>query len=198
MAQDRHCHCVLLLPPHLVSCHSLRRPPPALATANHRSSSSQTTPLLLSSVFFFVPSLALLTMQFDAVPSAPGRGAAVVLSPPTPEPTKSLSSSSQCCRWSSSCQSGRWWQWSSDAGTINGRLVEQPTRVLYSSLPLTKEICPSRLSSVIWEMAIWFCWQFVLQFVLPALGCILPICMGQNMLVNEWIIFMPFICKWMG
>ncbi len=42
-------------------------------------------------------------------------------------------------------------------------------------------------------MAILFCWQFVLLFVLPAFGHVLPICMGQNMLVNESIFFMPFI-----
>jgi hypothetical protein len=29
-------------------------------------------------------------------------------------------------------------------------------------------------------------------------GCVLPFCMGQNILANEWIIIMPFICKWMG
>ncbi len=34
------------------------------------------------------------------------------------------------------------------------------------------------------EMAILFCWQFVLLFVLPAFGHVLPICMGQNILVN--------------
>jgi hypothetical protein len=43
------------------------------------------------------------------------------------------------------------------------------------------------------EMAILFCWQFVLLFVLPAFGHVLPICMGQNILVNESIILMPFI-----
>jgi hypothetical protein len=40
-----------------------------------------------------------------------------------------------------------------------------------------------------WEMAILFCWQFVLLFVLPAFGHVLPICMGQNILVNESIFF---------
>jgi hypothetical protein len=44
-----------------------------------------------------------------------------------------------------------------------------------------------------WEMAILFCWQFVLLFVLPAFGHVLPICIGQNILVNESIYFMPFI-----
>ena len=43
------------------------------------------------------------------------------------------------------------------------------------------------------EMAILFCWQFVLLFVLPAFGHVLPICIGQNILVNESIFFMPFI-----
>ena len=42
-------------------------------------------------------------------------------------------------------------------------------------------------------MAILFCWQFVLLFVLPAFGHVLPICIGQNILVNESIFFMPFI-----
>ena len=43
------------------------------------------------------------------------------------------------------------------------------------------------------EMAILFCRQFVLLVVLLAFGHILPICMGQNILVNESIFFMPFI-----
>ncbi len=43
------------------------------------------------------------------------------------------------------------------------------------------------------EMAILFCWQFVLLFVLPAFGHVLPVCIGQNILVNESIFFMPFI-----
>ena len=39
----------------------------------------------------------------------------------------------------------------------------------------------------------------VCSAICPAsFGRVLPICMGQNMLTNEWIIFMPFICKWMG
>jgi hypothetical protein len=38
-------------------------------------------------------------------------------------------------------------------------------------------------------MAILFCWQFVLLFVLPAFGHVLPICMGQNILVNELIFY---------
>jgi hypothetical protein len=42
--------------------------------------------------------------------------------------------------------------------------------------------------------------DFVLLAVCSAIGPasvgrILPICMGQNKLANEWIIFMPFICK---
>jgi hypothetical protein len=36
----------------------------------------------------------------------------------------------------------------------------------------------------------------VCSAICPAsFGCILPFCMGQNILGNEWIIFMPFICK---
>ena len=95
----RHCHCVLLLPPRslVARCSSLRTPPP-LAAANRRSSSSQMTPLLLSSVFFFALSLASSTVLFDAVPSVPGRGAAVASSAPPPGLMKSSSSSSRGCR----------------------------------------------------------------------------------------------------
>jgi hypothetical protein len=36
----------------------------------------------------------------------------------------------------------------------------------------------------------------VCSAICPAsFGRVLPICMGQNMLANEWNIFMPFICK---
>ncbi len=42
-------------------------------------------------------------------------------------------------------------------------------------------------------MAILFCWQFVLLFVLPALVAFCQFVWGQNILANESIIFMPFI-----
>ena len=36
----------------------------------------------------------------------------------------------------------------------------------------------------------------VCSAICPAsFGRVQPICMGQNMLANEWNIFMPFICK---
>jgi hypothetical protein len=36
----------------------------------------------------------------------------------------------------------------------------------------------------------------VCSAICPAsFSCFLPFCMGQNILANEWIIFMPFICK---
>jgi hypothetical protein len=44
-----------------------------------------------------------------------------------------------------------------------------------------------------WEMAILFCWQFVLLFVLPALVAFCQFEWWQNNLANESIIFMPFI-----
>ncbi len=89
--------------PHsLVTRCSSRHTPPALAATNRRSLSSRTTLLLLSSVFSFAPLSASSTVQFDAVQSAPGCGAAVALSAPPPGPTKSSSSSSQGdCRFSS-------------------------------------------------------------------------------------------------
>ena len=104
----QHCHCVLLLPPPCQHCHCVllipppsllarrlsHHSPPAPAAATCRSLPPRTTPLLLSSVFSFVPSLSLSTMQFDAVPSAPVRGAAVALSSPPLGPMKLLSSSS--------------------------------------------------------------------------------------------------------
>jgi len=46
---------------------------------------------------------------------------------------------------------------------------------------------------MIWEIAILFCWQFVLLFVLPALVSFCQFVWGQNNLANESIIFMPFI-----
>jgi hypothetical protein len=71
----QYCHCVLLLPPRSLVARRLScRTPPPLAAANRSSSSSQTTLLLLSSVFSFAPSLALPTVRFDVVPSAPGHG----------------------------------------------------------------------------------------------------------------------------
>ncbi len=42
-------------------------------------------------------------------------------------------------------------------------------------------------------MAILFCWQFVLLFVLPALVAFCQFVWWQNNLANESIIFMPFI-----
>jgi len=42
-------------------------------------------------------------------------------------------------------------------------------------------------------MAILFCWQFVLLYVLPALIAFCQFVWGQNNLANESIIFMPFI-----
>jgi hypothetical protein len=36
----------------------------------------------------------------------------------------------------------------------------------------------------------------VYSAICPAsFDCILPFCMGQNILADEWITFMPFICK---
>ena len=36
----------------------------------------------------------------------------------------------------------------------------------------------------------------VCSAIFPAsFGHVLPFCIGQNILANEWIIFMPFICK---
>jgi hypothetical protein len=38
--------------------------------------------------------------------------------------------------------------------------------------------------------------QAVCSAICPAsVGHVLPFCMGQNILANEWIIFMPFICN---
>ena len=46
-------------------------------------------------------------------------------------------------------------------------------------------------------MAILFCWQFVLLFVLPALVAFCQFVWWQNNLANESIIFMPFILFFM-
>ncbi len=89
------------------------------------------------------------------------------------------------------------WQGGADLSTLTSEeictqilepcLLDNPIALAPPTSTLAMQILILR------EMAILFCWQFVLLFVLPAFGHVLPICMGQNILVNESIFFMPFV-----
>jgi hypothetical protein len=82
--------------------------------------------------------------------------------------------------------------------TIGKKLLKQVIKNCFSrkysssSHMLTTQT--NKRCHTLWEMAILFCWQFVLLFVLPAFGHVLPICMGQNILVNKSIFLCHSFC----